>query len=296
MDNKKHIRNFQLITAIAPLLAVLAYFIGIFNFKFDFLLGEISGSFSKIMSQLNELAEHAGMNVNEILSQVFSQIDSEAASVLLITFIATLVIPFVLNLISAIFGFVTFAKKIESKNCYIISLIASIYTAIVAILFAVAMAFIKEEAPSMSDMISFGSGYYIQIIAVVVAIVFSILLIVKFNSKEKNPVISETDVGLVGVCGMWTNAEFFNNSGRPIVIGRNPSQCDVVITENAEKVSRKHCTVNFDYKNNMYIVTDHSSNGTHLDNGKRLVLELPTPVECGTVIIIGDENNAFRLN
>lgn len=295
MENK--IRKFQLVTPIASMVAVVAYFIGIFNFKFDFLFSEISGGLFKVMHELNKMAEYAGINLNELLSQTFSQLDSDVMGVLTITFIATLVIPFVLNLASAVMNFIVFAKDDKNKGSLIITLIASVYTVIVAILFAIAVSAIKSELGVMSDTISFGGGYFIQIVAVLVALVSAVILFVKCDwSKQENPHISETDVGLVGVCGMWTDAEIFNNSGRPIVIGRDASQCDVVITENAENVSRKHCTVNFDYKNNVYVVTDHSSNGTHLDNGKKLVSELPTPVECGTVIIIGDEKNAFRLN
>lgn len=295
MDIKKQIRNFQLTAAIASTVAVLSYFIGIFHFRFETLLGELSGGFFKIMQYVSDMADVWGIDKGEVISKIFSQIDSDAISGLTVIFIAAYVIPFILNAVAAIIGFVSFGKKKETKSQSIIALIASAYTVVVAILIFIGVYAIKNEMGGYA-VLSLGAGYYIQIIAVITAIAAAIILLVYLGKKETNVEINETDVGLVGVCGMWKDAEFFNNSGRPIVIGRDPSQCDVVISENAEKVSRKHCSVNFDYKNNMYIVTDHSTNGTHLDNGKKLIPELPTPVECGTVIIIGNEKNAFRLN
>lgn len=289
MENKKQLKTYQLITAIASTLVTIGYF-GLFHFKFDYLFGEISGGLFKLLGYAFDAMDRLGVSFGEILSEIF---DDETVSVLVIVLFAAYIIPFVLNLIAAIKVFVDYAKNRNMKACQIIVLISTAYTTLMCVIMAIGMAVLHQEDVTV---ITLGWGYYIQVIAAITAIVFAILLLVKSPKASDDIPISDTDVGLVGVCGMYEGEEFFNNSGRPIVIGRDALQCDVVISENAEKVSRKHCTVNFDYKNNMYLVTDHSSNGTHLDNGKRLLREVETPVECGTVIILGDEKNAFRLN
>jgi pSer/pThr/pTyr-binding forkhead associated (FHA) protein len=44
------------------------------------------------------------------------------------------------------------------------------------------------------------------------------------------------------------------------------------------------------------MVTDYSTNGTFIDGGSRLVANVPTPIQRGTVIALGSRENRFRLN
>ena len=114
--------------------------------------------------------------------------------------------------------------------------------------------------------------------------------------KEEHP-IDSADVGLVGVKGMWAGAQFINNTGEGLVVGRDPKQCNIIISQNANSISRKHCVVKYDYQTKDYEVTDCSSNGTYVaETGQRLKYGVPTHLPCGTVIELGDLSNSFMIN
>lgn len=114
--------------------------------------------------------------------------------------------------------------------------------------------------------------------------------------KEEHP-IDSADVGLVGVKGMWAGAQFINNTGESLVVGRDPKQCNIIISQNANSISRKHCVVKYDYQTKDYEVTDCSSNGTYVaETGQRLKYGVPTHLPCGTVIELGDLSNSFMIN
>ncbi len=290
MENKKQIRSLQLTVAIMSTLSVLSYFLGIYRIRINYMLGEFEGTLFKLFTSADKMAEAFGSNITDM--------DEETITILVLVFVAGALIPAIISLISAIMGYVSFGKNGAIKGFPVISIVSAIYTLLASIFFIIVNILIKEEMGYATYMVGFNVsiGVYIKIALSIAIFIISIILLSKIKAIQNNDSISETDVGLVGVSGMWTDAEFFNNSGVAVVIGRDASQCHVVISENAEKISRKHCTVDFDYKNNVYMVTDHSTYGTFLENGKKLVTNLPTPVECQAIIILGDEKNAFRLN
>lgn len=98
-----------------------------------------------------------------------------------------------------------------------------------------------------------------------------------------------------GLSGMYSGASFELAAGQQVCIGRDPAYCQIVISSGGESVSRKHCLVRFDPAVGCFYVTDYSSNGTFLENGTRLSPNIPTPLNPGTVIILGSRANAFRL-
>lgn len=81
--------------------------------------------------------------------------------------------------------------------------------------------------------------------------------------------------------------------GQGILIGRSPSTCQLVI--NSEKISRKHCKVEYNTATGKYIVTDFSSNGTYLLGGKRLDENVSVELERGAIIQLGKKGDTFRL-
>ena len=81
--------------------------------------------------------------------------------------------------------------------------------------------------------------------------------------------------------------------GQGILIGRSPSACQLVI--NSDKISRKHCKVEYNTATGKYIVTDFSSNGTYLLGGKRLDENVPVELERGAIIQLGKKGDTFRL-
>lgn len=101
---------------------------------------------------------------------------------------------------------------------------------------------------------------------------------------------------LSGLSGMYAGQEIPMAANDDIIIGRDASFCNIIISEKAEKVSRKHCVIRFDSARSTYTVTDCSSNGTYIDGGSKLPANIPTPVSPGTVIYLGNRENRFKLN
>lgn len=101
---------------------------------------------------------------------------------------------------------------------------------------------------------------------------------------------------IAGLSGMYAGQSFPMAPNEELLIGRDSGMANVIITQNSDKVSRKHCGIRFDPALNCYTVTDYSSNGTFIDGGNRLVANLPTTIQRGTVINLGNRENRFKLN
>jgi hypothetical protein len=102
--------------------------------------------------------------------------------------------------------------------------------------------------------------------------------------------------GLTGLSGMYAGQDMPIAPSDDLIIGRDASLANVIIDQNADKVSRKHCGVRFDSARNCYTVIDYSSNGTFTEGGSRLVANVPTTMQRGSVIALGSRENRFRLN
>lgn len=101
---------------------------------------------------------------------------------------------------------------------------------------------------------------------------------------------------ITGLSGMYAGQDIPVSASEEIVIGRNSDECNIIITQNADKVSRKHCGILFDPATGGYKVTDYSSNGIFVDGGNRLAANIPSTLLRGTVIALGSRENRFRLN
>ena len=99
-----------------------------------------------------------------------------------------------------------------------------------------------------------------------------------------------------GLSGMYAGQELPMAPNDDLVIGRDATFSNIIIDQNADKVSRKHCVVRFDPSRNTYFVTDFSTNGTFIDGGSRIPANVPTPMQRGTIIALGNRENRFRLN
>ena len=95
--------------------------------------------------------------------------------------------------------------------------------------------------------------------------------------------------------GAYRGGSFPIRDGEELVIGRDSTLSQIVVTS-AAKVSRRHCGIRYSALDNRYFVTDYSSNGTYLEDGTRLSPMTPTPLNRGTVLLIGDHENKFKLS
>lgn len=101
---------------------------------------------------------------------------------------------------------------------------------------------------------------------------------------------------LTGLSGMYAGQTLPLASNDEMVIGRDNAFCNLIVDQNAEKVSRKHCGILYDVARGTYQVTDYSTNGTFIDGGNRLVANMPTTLQQGAIIALGNRENRFKLN
>lgn len=101
---------------------------------------------------------------------------------------------------------------------------------------------------------------------------------------------------VTGLSGMYAGQTLPLAANDEMVIGRDNAFCNLIVDQNADKVSRKHCGIVFDASRGVYMVTDYSTNGTFLDGGNRLVANMPTTLQKGSVIALGNRENRFKLN
>ena len=104
----------------------------------------------------------------------------------------------------------------------------------------------------------------------------------------------EKEIAILGVAGMYTGAKFPLQPDHPVLVGRDKTVVQIVFTEGAEKISRRHCSVMFNSKEQKYQVIDYSSNGTYV-NGSKLPTNVPVLVKRGTELALGNTKNVIRL-
>ncbi len=99
---------------------------------------------------------------------------------------------------------------------------------------------------------------------------------------------------LVGVAGMYTGSTIPLTADQPVVLGRDGKVSQVVFSQGAEKISRRHCEIVYLSQSGKYRVTDFSSNGTYV-NRNRLPANQPVLLPRGTDLVLGNERNVVRL-
>lgn len=108
------------------------------------------------------------------------------------------------------------------------------------------------------------------------------------------PGLPQGEPKLLGIAGMYKGSSIPLTPDQPVTLGRDANSSQIVFTQGAEKISRRHCFVAFDSKEECYKVTDVSSNGTYVD-GKRLPENTMVALKRGTEIALGDSSNIIRL-
>ncbi len=101
---------------------------------------------------------------------------------------------------------------------------------------------------------------------------------------------------ITGLSGMYAGQELPLAAGDEMIIGRDNALCNLIVDQNADKLSRKHCGIVFDQARGVYMVTDYSTNGTFIDGGNRLVANMPAQLQRGTILALGNRENRFKLN
>jgi hypothetical protein len=105
-----------------------------------------------------------------------------------------------------------------------------------------------------------------------------------FASDYQEPALATLTV-LEGPSGLI--GEVFKINSPETVIGRNPTQTDIVFYADEESsVSRRHCTIQIDDNNIFKLIDNNSSAGTRL-NGRQIHPDLPIVLDDGDEIVLG---------
>lgn len=118
------------------------------------------------------------------------------------------------------------------------------------------------------------------------------LIDLPLESKVEAPKAAEPK--MEGISGMYAGSSFPLTPDKPVILGRDGSAAQIVFSQGAEKISRRHCEVMFDSRLNKYRVTDFSSNGTYV-GVNRLPQNTAVTLERGSSISLGNNNNIIRL-
>ena len=243
-------RKLGLAASIAPIFMLFSYFISFITVDIGILASKET-DLLELIKTANEYADMFDVSlfeaISDQLSDVLSDVSDSIAPIILVSIFCFLV-PMLLDTASSIIGFVFFGKKKDTRAPHIFAVVTAGYTVIADIVLVCIFNALNKE---MNDeiginrkFVNVGAGFYIQLIFCVALIVVSILAFIALK-KEEHP-IDSADVGLVGVKGMWAGAQFINNTGEGLVVGRDPKQCNIIISQNANSISRKHCVVKYD--------------------------------------------------
>ena len=99
-------------------------------------------------------------------------------------------------------------------------------------------------------------------------------------------------VGLLGIGGVYAGAVILADNA-PIVIGRDPRLCNLIL--GGKRISRKHCSIWYDFYKGMYVITDYSMNGVFTETGERLKRGWPILMKRQKVFYIATPENSFKL-
>ncbi|MCC8066112.1 MAG: DUF4234 domain-containing protein [Clostridiales bacterium] len=93
--------------------------------------------------------------------------------------------------------------------------------------------------------------------------------------------------------GVYSGAETEIVSGEELIIGRNSSQCNFILSD--PDISRKHCSVRYSADDGYFYVTDYSTFGVFMNGSQRLQKGVQTKCPPGTQLSLGEGNNVFIL-
>lgn len=97
-----------------------------------------------------------------------------------------------------------------------------------------------------------------------------------------------------GIAGTILGADIQLNAGEKIIIGRDPSVCQLILSD--VKVSRKHCSISFQAKTNRYFIECYSINGIYFSDNRKIAAGQAVEVERGTRLIMADGREVLELN
>jgi len=100
------------------------------------------------------------------------------------------------------------------------------------------------------------------------------------------------------LCGLGGDFSglMFRVTGSGLMIGRDPSYCQIVFPVEAGEVSRRHCTLRYEADSGLFFLEDHgSSNGTFLSDGQRMQPGKRYPLRSGERFAVSGDIHWFAV-
>lgn len=113
------------------------------------------------------------------------------------------------------------------------------------------------------------------------------------NNGRKAP--AHKQGGILVLTGEMRGALARISSGETICVGKEPLTCQLILGRDNRCVSRRHCAIAYCEKDDQYVVTDFSKNGTALEDGRKLPYNLGVTLSPGTVLLLGDNTCKIQL-
>ncbi len=117
----------------------------------------------------------------------------------------------------------------------------------------------------------------------------------KEETEKKETKEKAIERKIVILTGSMEGIEFDIPSDKICYVGRDRRQCQISLLNTYTSVSRLHCTIQFSEKDNLYYVTDCSSNGTFWSDGRRMKKGQRTAVQIGSKILIANAGCKIAL-
>jgi uncharacterized membrane protein len=108
------------------------------------------------------------------------------------------------------------------------------------------------------------------------------------------PLVEEAKGNIMGLQGSFAGYNIDLPSGEEIIIGKDAKVASIVIDTSYKEISRKHVGISYDASQDVYRVTDYSSNGTWA-NDVKVQPGAQTIQRRGTVLKLANDKNTFRL-
>ena len=96
-----------------------------------------------------------------------------------------------------------------------------------------------------------------------------------------------------GVSGFFAGKTIELPSGRPMIIGRDPQQAQLVFPAEMSEISRVHCIITYDAATQSFTIEDRSTNGTFYVNGQKISGQ--ARLRSGERFYLSEANNLFEL-
>ena len=110
----------------------------------------------------------------------------------------------------------------------------------------------------------------------------------------------DNSASITGVTGQYMSVKVPLSKDKDLIVGRDPSVCNLVLDNSATLVSRKHCCIHYSRTHQRYVVRDlNSANGTVIARGsseRKVPAESAIGLKDGDLLYIPNSTNTFRVN